>query len=280
MVASLPHRPTGTEIAKHAWSSTLSGMRAMPGLFLAAFFVAILLSLALTYMRLDRLANFGLLAAPRDLVIAVASILAWSALTAPVAVAMHRFVLLDQTTDSILSYTPRHTKLFFVWAAALRLAFDAVQGIGRLSSWHQFGLMRIIALIVVAVVSVHLAMIFPAVAIEDGTGDWRVRITKSWHQMQGNAWLFIRAGIVAFLPVFIVWVVVFIVMSLFGMMARGIVGPVAHFSMMSRLWVSAALAVVTVLSIALGAALASWTYAWTRMNGQAQSAQTATSTVT
>jgi hypothetical protein len=280
MVASFPQRPTGTEIGKRAWNSTLSGIRAMPALFLAAFFVAILLSLALTYMRLDRLANFGLLAAPRDLVIAVASILAWSALTAPVAVAIHRFVLLDQTTDSILSYAPRHTKLFFVWAAALQLVFDAVQGVGRLLSWHQFSLMRIVAFIIVAVVSVHLAMIFPAVAIEDGEDDWRTRMAKSWNQMQGNAWLFIRAGIVTFLPVFIVWVVVFIVMSLFGMMARGIVGPVANFSMMSRLWLSAAIAVVTVLSIALGAALASWTYTWTRMNGQAQSAQTATSTVT
>lgn len=280
MIASFTQRPTGTEIAKHAWNSTLSAMRTMPALFLAAFFVAIILSLALTFMPLDRLANPENFAAPRDLALAIVSILAWSALTAPVAVAMHRFVLLNQATGDVLSYAPRHTRLFFLWAAMLQLMFGVVRGIGGLLSWHQFSLMRIVAAIVVVVVSVHLAMIFPAVAIEDGTGDWRARIARSWRQMQGNSWLFIRAGIVAFLPVIVLWVIVAIVMGLFGAMARGIIGPAQSFPLLPRLWVSATLAVITVLSIALAAALASWTYAWIRSGGQAQSAQTATSTVT
>ena len=280
MAASFTQRPTGTDIAKHAWNSTLSAMRAMPALFLAAFFVAILLSLALTFTRLDRLAHLGIFSAPRDLALAIASILAWSALTAPVAVAMHRFVLLNQTTNSVLSFTPRHTRLFFIWAAALQLMYGAVRGIGGLLSWHQFSLMRIVAIIAVLVVSVHLAMIFPAVAIEDGSDDWQTRIARSWRQMQGNSWLFIRAAIIAFLPMIVLWVIVAIVMVMFGAMARGMFGPLQSFPPLPRLWVSATLAAITVLSIALAAALASWTYSWTRGDSQAQSAQTATSTVT
>jgi hypothetical protein len=280
MVASFTQRPSGTEIAKHAWNSTVSAARAMPALFLGALFVGIILSLALTYSSLRHLAGPGHFPSLQGLAVMIASILAWSALTAPLAVAMHRFVLLGQITGSVLSFAPRHTKLFFLWAVALQLVFDAVQGIGGFLTSHPFGLTRIVATIVVVVVSVHLAMIFPAVAIEDGANDWQARIAKSWRQMQGNAWLLIRAGIVAFLPVIVLWVIVAIVMVLFGVMARGIVGPVGSFSLLPRLWLSAALAVITVLSIALGAALASWTYAWTRSSGQAQSAQTATSTVT
>src|ERR1700761_8600973 len=116
MVASFTQRPTGTDIAKHAWNSTLSAMRAMPALFLAAFFVAILLSFALIFARPDRGADFAHLPTPRMLGITIAYILAWSALAAPIAVAIHRYVLLDQVTDSVLSFAPRHTKLFFLWA--------------------------------------------------------------------------------------------------------------------------------------------------------------------
>jgi hypothetical protein len=107
-------------------------------------------------------------------------------------------------------------------------------------------------------------MIFPAVAIEAGADDWQSRIAQSWRQMQGNAWLLIRAGIVAFLPVIILWVIVAIWMVLLGVIARGVVGPIASLGLFPRLWLNAALAVITVLSIALGAALASWTYAWIR----------------
>jgi hypothetical protein len=280
MVASFTQRPTGTEIAKHAWNSTVSGIRAMPALFLAAFFVAIILSLALTFMRPDRLAGFGHFPTLRAVAIATASILAWSALTAPVAVAMHRFVLLGQTTSSVLSFAPRHTKLFFLWAAALQLVYDTAQGISGLLYPHYFAVFRLVAIVAVVIVSVHLAMIFPAVAIEDGTDDWQARINRSWRQMQGNSWLFIRAGIVTFLPVIIFWLVVIIAMLFFGFIARGIMGTAEPFSLLPRLWFSAVLAVVAIFSIALGAAVASWTYAWTRSNGQAQSAQTATSTVT
>ena len=59
MVASFTQRPSGREIAKHAWDSTVSGVRAMPALFLAAFFVGIILSLALTYSSLRRLTVLG-----------------------------------------------------------------------------------------------------------------------------------------------------------------------------------------------------------------------------
>ena len=278
VVASFTQRPSGTEIAKRAWDSVLAGMRAMPTLFFAAFFVAILLALALIYLQLGHPTRAGQFPSLRDIAIAVVNILTWSALTAPVAVAMHRFVLLDQTTNEVLSFAPRHTRLFFLWAIALQLVFDTAQGATGLLYSHYLVAIRFIAFIAIAMVSVHLAMVFPAVAIEDGRDDWQARISKSWSQMEGSSWLFIRAGIIAFLPVIVLWVIVIIVMTLFGLMARGITGE--SFPLLPRLWLSATLAVIAVLSIALGAALASWTYVWTRTNGQAQSAQTATSTVT
>jgi hypothetical protein len=130
----------------------------------------------------------------------------------------------------------------------------------------------------VMVLSTNMAMIFPAIATETPSRNLEARIAESWRQMRGNFWLFVRASIVTFLPALILWVVIAIVMMIFALMVRGVIGH--GLPLFPRLVLSGAIGVTVVLSIALAAALASWTYVWVRSDDQAQSAQTATSTVT
>ena len=47
-----------------------------------------------------------------------AASLVWALLAAPVAVAMHRFILLDQVTRGPVSWLPRYTLAFAAWLAA------------------------------------------------------------------------------------------------------------------------------------------------------------------
>jgi hypothetical protein len=268
MTKFFDERPSGTEIAKRVWSSTMSGMRAMPLLFLSAMVLALLVGVVSLYQSrflLDRAGHsIPTILSPLRLLFGIGNILIWSALSAPVAVAMHRFILLGETTPGLLSYAPRHTRIFFLWALVLQFLFHAINTLAFLVP-HSTGLIqltaiRIVIAIVVLALSVHLAMIFPAIATEAPASGWQSRIAKSWHQMQGNFWLFIRAGILSFLPIILAELIggYFLLRIGFGaaiVSAKSPAGP----------WLYAAwVGLIGILSVALGAALASWIYAWAR----------------
>lgn len=264
MPALYSHPPTGTEIAKRAWNSAFAAMRAMPMLFgsaaLGAVFAAAIIA-GLSYLAQPL---------PTEALVNLVNILAVSALGAPVAVAMHRFILLDQLSPDLLSYAPAHTRVFFVWLLIFQVAASILSAIGSV-----FFLLRIATFLIILIGSVDLAMIFPAIATDVPAADWQGRLRQSWERMQGHFWLFIRASIVTFLPALGIFLLVIGAATLMGLLARALIFPAWFVG----LWAVIAIGPMMIAFIALGAAVASWMYLWTG-ESQAQSAQTATSTVT
>jgi len=175
---------------------------------------------------------------------------------------MHRFILMGEITSGFLSFGPRHTKLFFLWAAVIRVIEVLLNDsssllikehplIGGLIDFG-FGILGLIAL-------VHLAMIFPAVATEVPSETWQARLGNSWKQMKGHSWLLVRAGIVAFLPWVLLYVVFWILFG--GLHASEHQGDLQHSW---RLGLAMLVGGAQIFFVVLGAALASWLYAWVR----------------
>lgn len=266
-------RPSGTRIAKSAWSSVMDAVETMPTLFLSAMILGALLSVATfgfpLYFR--ALAGHG---RPGDSTAAVGlhlsaqfvSTLAWAAIAAPVAVAMHRLILLTERKDGVLSIGARHTRLFFVWLVAIRLVWALAEAAASLpQNVGARALSMVVVALIAIVFSIYLAMIFPAVATDVPSENARARIKTSLDLMNGNFWLFVRAAIVTFLPI--------IVASglLEFLFLRQIILSVDKAQMPGALGLVAAalLGCLSVFSAALGAAIASWLYAWAQSKERA-----------
>ena len=58
-------------------------------------------------------------------------------------------------------------------------------------------------MLVVAIVSVYLALVFPDVAIGEPSASWIARVKASVARLRGNFWLLVRAAILAFLPLIV-----------------------------------------------------------------------------
>jgi hypothetical protein len=271
MTASFETRPSGTAIAKKARRSCTEAFVKMKPLFLSAAAISLALGFATFYVPNFQLSVFT----PKDVPPAsdifarysatrIISILVWTAVSAPVAVAVHRYILIGQITPGFFSFRPQYTKSFFFWGAGLQviaalltippsllLVNKYLAIIGSLAAFAFATLYLIVIL--------HLAMIFPAVATEVPNAHWRIRIANSWKQMKGHSWLLIRAAIVAFSP----WVFLYLVLwILFG----GLRASQHHGDLQysSRLGLALLIGSVRIPFVMLGAAVASWLYAWIR----------------
>jgi hypothetical protein len=196
-----------------------------------------------------------------------------AAIGAPLAVAVHRLILKGEVTPGIISLNRPYQWLFFVWLCAFALAQFALAGAMGVSRFLGF-----IFAIGWFIFFIKSALIFPAIAIEVPSGDWRERLRTSWKQMDGNFWLLFRALLISFLPLILAFVLVIIGAILLGIiLTLGGAGTVGILAM--RLIMTA---VIQPAGVMLAAGVASWLYLWVRDNpaAQTQSAQTATSTVT
>jgi hypothetical protein len=105
MTASFETRPSGTAIARRAWRSSVEAFGQMKPLFLSATVISLALGYATFHVpffqshifKSDTLLTPDIFATYTA--IDLVSILAWTAVDAPVAVAMHRFILMGQTTS-------------------------------------------------------------------------------------------------------------------------------------------------------------------------------------
>jgi hypothetical protein len=196
-----------------------------------------------------------------------------AAIGAPLAVAVHRLILKGEVTPGIISLNRPYHWAFFAWLLAFSLVQIALTGVVLAS--------KVLALVFAVgwfIFFVKSAMIFPAIAIEAAPTNWRERLKTSWKQMDGKFWLLLRALLVSFLPLIIAVVLAGIAGILLGIiLAVGAGMAVGIFAM--RIIITA---VAQPVGVMLAAGVASWLYLWVIDSpaGQAQSAQTATSTVT
>ena len=161
---------------------------------------------------------------------AIAQNIVSSLLTALVAVAVHRWVLLNEVQPG-LSWSPPYTRLFFFWVLALHLLY-LLRGLPvplLINETIRAGFVgqhprpavdltnKVPALImietstylVMLAVSAYLALLFPDVAIGEFSPSWIARIKASVARLNGNFWLLVWAAILAFLPVIAINMIMF-----------------------------------------------------------------------
>jgi hypothetical protein len=268
MESSISARPSGWQIASRAWRSVFQAMGRMPVLFGSAFILFLLLQVLglamVNHAVMQPLPVWSFYAG------VVVQNLVSALVTAPVAVAVHRWVLLNDIQPGGLSWKPPYTRLFFLWALALHLIY-VVMTLPTLrftAEMVRSGItgtrpgpgifLNILPVPIVMIVSIYLALVFPDVAIGEPSASWMTRAKASMARMRGNFWLLVRAAILAFLPVIVIEIILALVVN----HARGVVtlalfGPAFMTHIVTG-------AVTAVFSVGLAAATVSWLYSWAR----------------
>ena len=196
--------------AMAAWQDALAARQRMPTLFVTAI-VAIAV-LDLVYFALIFLSPFagpGLLAFVVGLIYAAAQ----GFLLTPLAIAVHRHLLLGEVRDNYRLDTqdPRFMK-FFTFLAGLAIVMFVPRLIGELFSGatghSSFGaLVSLILSIVAAVIFVRNVILFPAVAVDAPGADWRNAMADT----KGHFWRVFFILLCAILPPAIVVSIVLVI---------------------------------------------------------------------
>ena len=269
-------QPTGLSIGGKARASVVEAWAKMKPLVISAGVASMVLTAILLPIKEFDLGGTHA-SAGANFVFGLVQAIFQAAIGAPLAVAMHRLILKNEVTSGFIAFRHSYHWLFFLWLVALEIVSSVLVSGTLLTKSSVLMLVVAIGLFVLAVKS---AMIFPAIAIEAPISGWLERLRISWRQMQGNFWLFVRAGFLAALPI------LFLLLLIIGaevliLLALEPLGPIAMVPI-GAVAIIAMIGVIQPLGIMLAAAVASWLYLWmqNRPADQAQSAQTATSTVT
>ena len=258
---------TAREIAKRAWRSLNAAFRALPLLFIAslvlgAAFGAAVLGIApiKTALTVPKVEDFSLKTLSLYLGAQILAVLFWSAVVAPLAVAIHRFILLNQTR-----LARAELRKFFFWLAALLLSVVAARAFCLLMASVSFvrSLSEFLVALGALIVAVQVALIFPALAIGVPAASAEKRLDSGFRMAEGNFWLLMRTILLTQLPL----------MILRAGLARIAAGPTPAALLpgqdppppppmtVLRLIAAGTAGAVSIAAIALLAASLSWLYA-------------------
>ena len=264
-------RPTARQIMARAWQSLLSAMHQMAPFFLTAFLL--LVGLSFVTSRLSHLLPFTPIDYARHLVkpgpIPLSGMLLLLAFTtlstilsaiilAPIAVVMHRFILLGEVRTGLYTITALSLR-FAAWVALFRVTLQLFQMLQLLRP----GMHLVVSLINIGywVLVLWTLLLFPSIAVDEPSSSTGKRLDTALERAKGSFWLTLRAMFLTLVPLILV-------MSLFVMVpmfqngfdgARDPAADVARFSTWPYLiWGG----VSGVLLVALGAAAASWLYSY------------------
>lgn len=207
---------TARALASRAWKSAFGAVGAMP--FLFVLFLLLQIVLATAVVLVPGLQSWMVRPAPADITVLltlkhIASrglvLILGGAVTAPLAVAVHRYILLEQRGVR----GPAAVNLFF-WMMSLQLFFLMAFSFSLLASSVGFvrGLIDLIIFIGLVNVIFRLSVMFPGIAIEVPARSAEDRIDQSWTAMQGKFWLWLKTLLLTLLP-FIVIIVVMAVLA-------------------------------------------------------------------
>ncbi|HEV3043866.1 MAG TPA: hypothetical protein VGY52_08350 [Roseiarcus sp.] len=186
------------DAAMTAWRDALAARERMPTLFWTAIAIAAVLSFL--FFGLAFLLGPGFLS---SLVILLLSIAQGFFLT-PLAIAVHRFVLLGEVNDSynLDTQSPRFQK-FFTFLAGISL-IEAIPSFVRELLWGFLGaILALILAIAVAVIVTRNVILFPAVAVDAAGADWR----NAMGDTEGHSWRVFFILLCISLPIAIVGVI-------------------------------------------------------------------------
>ena len=180
---------------------------------------------------------------------------------APVAVAVHRFVIRGETTRGVISPLPAHTQLFAFWLlilAAVRIAGSlpgalatSANASGLISGLIAF--MGAGVAIALVVVTVKLALMFPAIAVDSPDAGFLARARLSWQRSKGHAWYIFWCETLVSLTVAVPGLLILYVMRA--------ADPHASFAVQEKHFPGVVVfALLTVAATASAAAAISWIY--------------------
>ena len=176
-------------------------------------------------------------------------------ISAPLAIAVHRLILLGEVTPGIISLRRSYHWLFFAWLCAITLTSSLLREVASFIGGSALIIPEFVILICVAVFGIKSSLVFPAIAIEVPAETEDRRLGASWLQMKGKFWLLVRAIILTFLPLF-----------LLALLTGGIIGLTHVANWPTVIKDAAGLAIVAgilqPIFIIMAAAIASWLYAW------------------
>ncbi len=170
---------------------------------------------------------------------------------APVAVATHRFVLLQESRPGPL--WAAHTKRFAAWLIIFQL-------IKHLAVYLKFlaassSILGLVATIALFTALLWMPLIFPAVAIDAPNTGSLQRMEAALEQTEGNFWLLFRSLFLAAIPLLALLLVIFLPLIIH----YGRAGFMQHQTSLPVLLLGAP---STIFTVVLVAAVASWGYAW------------------
>jgi hypothetical protein len=184
---------SATDLASKAVGDFWRACGLMWPLFLSTLVIVGLLNLIGAFAKLDvvqlcpgcprRLAPILLLAA---------LVLAWCAV-APMAVAIHRLILLNEASPRSARSAP-----FALWFLGIQCVAVLVMVPLSLSGVNWLGFTFYVAIFL------RIVLLFPAVAIDEPTTSWTERIRTSWRRTQGHFWTILFAEFLEALPITLV----------------------------------------------------------------------------
>jgi hypothetical protein len=246
--------PDAGELGDSARAYAFAAFKAMPTVYIASFLL--MLALVLADSALHGRVSIPVASQIRDGLIAQSSALLPSLfagiwflkllVAACVAVSVHRFILLRETTETLRPLGRRYAWAFALWLVALGLLAILLD----IGMPHILGFLLSIAVIIV---DVRLSLLFPAVAIGATSGDVVERIQTSWRRTNGKGWKLFWAGIVAIIPLLLI-IVVFV---LAGIVLSSFTDASSIFLKWGTLLILGAVGVVAPMC---GAAVASLAY--------------------
>ena len=249
-------RPKILHTMWRAWVSTGAAMRDMPLAFLMTLAAYGLVKLASSYaatLQAHAASQGGQSSAEAPSVavtVAAVFVLCLYVLRvfalAPLAIAVHRFVLLDERSP-LIPLTPAGRLLRFGgWLILLGL-MNSLSSLlfPTLGPELQPSLARLAIMVVTAVVGIRLVLVFPAIAVQTRA----TPLSLSWSATRWQFWRIVGTLFVTFLPAGIVtWLILLLV---------------ARLGLTTTRWDTewrVLAAIVAVFEVALGAAAASWLF--------------------
>lgn len=264
---------TARALAMRTWRSAFSAITAMPLLFVALLLLQAVLAAAVVLV--PGMQSWLVRPKPQDITVLLTlkhiasrglTLMLNGLVAAPLAVAVHRHILLGKRGAP---FAP--SRNLFFWMVALQLFFLAAFSFSLLASSVAFvrGLIDFIIFIGLIVVVYHLAVMFPAIAIEVPAKSAEARIDQSWSLMQGRFWLWLRLILLTLLPFIVIALVLMVlaphkqppgpgaVQAAAGA-AKAVAKAPAHAALLATAIVGG---VIQVMLAALLSAMTSWLYA-------------------
>lgn len=261
---------TARSVAARALRSLRGAVFSMPLLFLVTLILGAALGVAMygvvplrDALAAPKFEDFSVAVIARHLGAYFAGIAVWSVIAAPLAVAIHRFILLDERRAGF-PYARTATCNYLYWLAGLLLAVMAARAFCLLLAAVSFVrvLSEFAANVGALIVGLQIALIFPGIAIGVPAASVEKRLDTGFRMAEGKFLLLLRTILLTQLPLTIARVVLTKVAV--GRMPEAIPGeppPILPPPNPFQLVAAGMAGAVSILAIVMLAATLSWLYA-------------------